>query len=132
MSTSKPFCVSISLVVALVSGLLFWITPAAQAAPSECIPGTQSMTPNVRSSLRDAFQLKVDNDADITDLYKQGKAVIWYRNGDHSEFFTKDSFFLGERIVGWQTINVWGLKTSWVVAGHWDWQSGDWTVTYSC
>lgn len=90
------------------------------------------MTPNVRSSLRDAFQLKVDNDADITDLYKQGKAVIWYRNGDHSEFFTKDSFFLGERIVGWQTINVWGLKTSWVVAGHWDWQSGDWTVTYSC
>jgi hypothetical protein len=67
----------------------------------------------------------VNSDTDITQLYLQGKAVIWYRKGNDTEFFDHNTWMKP------QQKNVWDISPDWAIF-HPDWRSGSWTVSYSC
>ena len=87
--------------------------PSVQAT---CLPGMQGMnTQEENTGLQHYRYVGVNSDTDITQLYLQGKAVIWYRKGDDTEFFGRNTWMKP------QQKNAWDISPDWAIF-HPDWR----------
>ena len=81
--------------------------PSVQAT---CLPGMQGMyTQEGNTGLQHYRYVGVNSDTDITQLYLQGKAVIWYRKGDDTEFFGRNTWMKP------QQKNAWDISPDWAI-----------------